>query len=284
MSRPLAVALVQVAGHAADTAAARSQATAAARAAVAQGADLVVLPELVVPGYTLDPGILRAAAEPVPGPTTNAWREVAAETGATVVGGLCEAAGDRLHNTAVAVGPDGVVLHYRKLHLFAEEKQVFTPGDLGLPVATLPWGRLGLCVCYDLRFVEVARVLALRGAEVIAVPTAWIGGFDASPVPPGGLCRQAEGAVVQANLNQVYLACASQAGRAADLRFLGNSLVADPYGEPVRPPLDDTEADTVLAPVDLDLVAAAQRRGPLITPRQDRRTDVYGVRYGDQVL
>lgn len=255
----------------------RARTVADARAAFDdQGADIVVLPELAVPGYALDAVRLRELAEPVPGPTVEAW----AGLGGLVVGGLCERDGGALYNSAVAVGPGGVVLHYRKLHLFGTEKHVFTPGDLGLPIADTPVGRLGLCVCYDLRFVEVVRALALRGAELIAVPTAWVGGFDAAD----GRCRQAEGALLQANLSQVFLACASQAGASDQFRFLGNSLLADPYGDPVAPPLDPDAEAVVVLDADLGLVKAAQHRSDLITPRDDRRTDVYGLRYGDAVL
>jgi N-carbamoylputrescine amidase len=201
-----------------------------------------------------------------------------------VAGGLCERADGEIFNTAVVVGADGVLLHYRKLHLFAGEKTVFAPGDLGLPVADTSCGRLGLCVCYDLRFVEVVRALALRDVDLVVVPTAWVGGFDARPVAAGELCGQARGAAVQANLNQVFLACASQSGRHDQFRFLGNSLVADPYGEVVAPPLSDDDETVAVVDIDLDAVAAARRRSDLITPRQDRRNDVYGLWYQGDVL
>ena len=115
----------------------------------------------------------------------------------------------------MVVGPDGVELHYRKLHLFDTEKQAFAPGDLGLPVVELGFGVVGLCVCYDLRFVETARALALQGAELILVPTAWLTGFDQVRWRDDGLAPQAQGAVLQANLNQSFIACASQAGGSA---------------------------------------------------------------------
>jgi N-carbamoylputrescine amidase len=246
------------------------------------GADIVVLPELAVPGYALDPHRLREVAEPLDGPTVSAWVD-AAGNGGLVAGGLCERAGDDIFNTAVLVGADGVLLHYRKLHLFGGEKLVFAPGDLGLPVADTACGRLGLCVCYDLRFVEVVRVLALRDVDMVVVPTAWVGGFDTRPVAPGELCGQARGAALQANLNQVFIACASQSGRHDQFRFLGNSLVADPYGHVVAPPLSDDDETVVVVDIDLDAVAAARRRSELITPRDDRRTDVYGLWYQGEV-
>ena len=155
-----------------------------------------------------------------------------------MVGGFCERGeDDALYNSAVAVAGDGIVGHYRKLHLFDREKLCFAPGDLGLPTFETPFGRLGICVCYDLRFVEVVRVLALSGADLICVPTAWIRGFDRTGLDDGGLIPHAQGAVLQANLSQVFIACASQAGDFGDLRFLGSSILAGPYGHVVAGPL-----------------------------------------------
>jgi predicted amidohydrolase len=249
-----------------------------------RGAQLVVLPELIVPGYRLDPDFQRAGAEPLDGPTVRAWGELAADTGGYVAGGLCELAGDRLYNSAVLVGPEGVVLHYRKLHTFAGEKQIFTPGDRGLPVAALPFGVLGLCVCYDLRFVETARLLALQGAELICVPTAWVTGFDQRGADGEGFAPQARGAQLQANLDQVYIACASQAGQAWELAFLGSSIVCDPYGSVLVGPLPPDRDEVAVTTIDLDRVQLAHDRGSLINPLADRRSDVYGVSLQGTVL
>ncbi len=240
-----------------------------------QGAQLVVLPELVVPGYRLDADFLCASAEPLDGPTVRAWRELAGSTGGYVAGGLCERAGNRLYNTAVLVGPEGVVLHYRKLHTFGGEKQVFTPGDLGLPVAQISFGVVGLCICYDLRFVETARILGLRGAELICVPTAWVTGFDQRSSDGEGFAPQARGAQLQANLDQVYIACASQAGEVSEQKFLGSSVVCDPYGRVLLGPLPPDRDELAVITIDLEQVRLAHDRGLLVNPLADRRSDVY---------
>ena len=200
------------------------------------------------------------------------------------MGGFCERDGDALFNSAVAVGPDGVVAHYRKLHLFAAEKRCFEAGDRGLPVFEFGGHGIGLCICYDLRFVEVVRVLALRGAELICVPTAWVPGFDQQWWNEKGLCPQAEGAVVQANLSQVFVGCASQVGRGDRVDLLGSSVLVDPYGDLTIGPLSGTEEQRQIAEVDLADSRRAQARSPLIQPRADRRTDVYGLRYGEEDL
>jgi predicted amidohydrolase len=249
-----------------------------------QGAELIVLPELIVSGYATDPRRLALIAEPVPGPTTEAWERIARARDGYIVGGLCEADGERLYNSAVVIGPDGVIGHYRKAHLFAGEKRTFAPGDLGFPVIETRFGTIGLCVCYDLRFVEVVRLLALRGADLICVPTAWLPGFDNRRLDAEGMSPQGRGAEVQANLNQVFIAAASQVGTVGDLDFLGTSILVDPLGNRVIGPMSGSEQEVGVASIDLTLARAAQARGEMITPRADRRTDVYGIAYRSQVL
>ena len=284
MTRPLELGLAQITGepYAADENRARS--VEAARELFGRGARIVVLPELIVPGYVADRERLMELGEPVDGPTVSAWREAAAEHDGWIAGGFCERVGDTLFNSAVIVGAGGVALHYRKLHPFREEKHVFAPGDLGLPVAELPFGRVGLCVCYDLRFVETVRVLALEGAELVCVPTAWLAGFDERQWNDDGLAPQAEGAILQANLDQVFIACASQVGRSDRYEFLGSSIVAGPRGELLAGPLPIGAPTLAAVELDLDDVARAQVRHELITPREDRRRDVYGLMVGDRRL
>lgn len=256
----------------------------AARLAFDEGAQLVVLPEMSVPGYVADRERLLTVAEPVPGPTVQAWRTVAVESNGYVCGGLCERDGDALYNSAVLVGPGGVELHYRKLHLFGDEKSAFQPGDLGLPVADTYYGKVGICVCYDLRFVEVVRAMTLKGADLILVPTAWLPGFDQERWDDQGLCPQAHGALVQSNLSQSFIACASQVGIHGGLEFLGSSIVADPYGHKALGPLSGRHDVVEVIEIDLEQARLAQQRSPLIAPRGDRRTDVYGIAIDGQIL
>jgi N-carbamoylputrescine amidase len=177
-----------------------------------------------------------------------------------------------VYNAAVLVGPDGVVLQYRKLHLLADEIHVFARGDRGLPVVVMRHGTIGLCVCYDLRFVETLRILAPSGAALVCVPTAWVAGFDKSHWDAEGCCPQARVALMQANLNQVFIACASQAGTHAGPWAL--PWWDDPYGQCVAGPLAG-DRDDVVVEVDLRKVAAARDRGNGVRPREDRRTDLY---------
>jgi predicted amidohydrolase len=284
VARLASIALAQVTGWPYAPERNREQCATFVREAFRRGADLVLLPELIVPGYVADPELLVPIAEPIDGPSVEEWCALAAAADGYVVGGFCEREGDELYNTAVLVDGEGVVLHYRKLHPFAAEKHAFAPGDLGLPVAETEIGTVGLCVCYDLRFVETLRILALRGAELVCVPTAWVSGFDREKWDRDGMAPQAHGAILQANLDQVFVACASQAGTRGELELLGSSILVDPRGELVAGPLSGTDDELAVAEIDLEAAREAQERNALITPRADRRTDVYGVAVGGDVL
>ncbi|MEO5665891.1 MAG: nitrilase-related carbon-nitrogen hydrolase [Nocardioides sp.] len=258
----------------------RSLATVRTGAAFAAGADIVVLPELAISGYVVDPDLARSVAEPLDGPSLAALGEVAAEHGGLVVYGFCESDGDTLYNSVVAVGADGPVLHYRKLHLFDRELDAYTPGDLGLPLARTEYGVIGVCICYDLRFVEVMRSLSLRGADLVIAPAAWVGGFDRS-VPAQGATRHVDSVLAQANLDQVAVVAVSQVAGASHggPATLGGSVACDAYGELIVGPLSRTQPDSAVARIDIARVRAAQRRSETIRPREDRRTDVYSVSY-----
>ena len=278
------IAVAQVSGPSDGGAHNRARANAAAREAFGRGAEIVVLPELIVPGYGWDREQVEAGAEPIDGETANEWAALARDAGGWLAGGFAEREGGAIFNTAVLFGPDGLALHYRKLHLFAGEKEVFTPGDRGLPVVRTPHGVLGICVCYDLRFVETLRILALRGAELVCVPTAWVPGFDSVRWDSDGYAPQARTAIMQANLNQVFVACASQAGGQGDYEFLGSSIVADPRGRCLVGPLAPDRDVVATAEIDLDEARGAHDRGGGVLPREDRRTDVYALEVGGERL
>lgn len=279
------LSLAQLAAVPLDVAANAAATSAAIERAAGEGAALVVLPELVGTGYVTDAAALAAVAEDIaaPGPILTAWSEAARRTGVCVVGGLAERSGGRLYNSAVCIDARGEIVGvYRKLHLFGREHDGFTPGDLGLPIVELAGLRVGVLVCYDLRFPEAMRILALRGAELVAVPTAWVAGFD-RVVPEHGRIAQVDGAIVQANLNQVYVACADQVGSSGRTSFLGRSVAVDPYGAVLAGPLSPTDEDLVTVEVDPGQVEAARHRGPGIDPMDNRRTDVYDAYLGYSV-
>lgn len=204
-------------------------------------ADLWILPELFSSGYVFGSRAECARlAEPVPdGPTTRRLAELASRTGSAFVAGLPERAPDgRVFNAAIAIDPSGVRALYRKIHLFDDEKEWFDPGDLGFVVVDLAGARVGLMICFDWRFPEAARSLALAGAQVIAHPS--------NLVQPH--CQAA--IVTRALENRVFVAMANRIGReehaGISVTFTGRSRIVAPDGSVlVEGPGDAPAADVV---------------------------------------
>jgi predicted amidohydrolase len=203
----------------------RNLATCVARMeeAVAAGAQLLVLPECAIPGYMFDSGEEALAyAEEIPGPSTEALQRECARIDLYVVCGLLERDGDALRNAAVLVGPDGLIGTYRKTHLpFLGVDRFVTPGD-ALPVFDTPLGRIGIEICYDLRFPEVTRTLALRGADMVAHPTNF---------PMAAKIQTELITVARAAENRIYLLTANRVGKERSGEFCGWSQIVDPFGK-----------------------------------------------------
>ncbi len=229
--------------------------------------DLAVLPELCNTGYQFrDRQELADLAEPVPdGPTTARLVRFALETATTVCAGLAEADGDRFFNTAVLVRPDGTTSRYRKVHLFWDEKDLFTPGDLGFPVVTACGVPVGMMICFDWLFPEAARSLALGGAALLLHPSNLLLPY----------CYDAM--VTRCLENRVFAVTSNRVGReervpGKGLTFIGLSQVVGPDGRRLAE-LGRTETGVAVAELD---IAAADK---LITPRNDvladRRPEMY---------
>jgi len=249
-----------------------------AEAAAEQGADMVVLPELASSGYTFaSEAEAEASAEDVAsGATIAALIEVARASGMHIVCGVDERDGECRHNSAVLLGPSGHLATYRKLHLFYDEKSWFVPGG-ELPVVELPFGRVGMIICYDLWFPEAARALAVAGADIVAVPTNWVASFKRTVYDERGFCQGNYVAMATAAQNGVVMACADRIGEERGLRFLGASIIVGADGWPVAGPAP-ADADALLvADVELDSVARARRRTPRNDLLGDRRPDAYNA-------
>jgi N-carbamoylputrescine amidase len=119
---------------------------------------------------------------------------------------------------------------------------------------------------------------------VVLVPWAWLAGFDAESHDDHGVSTQARNAMLQANLNQCFLACASQSGRHGAHTFLGSSIIADPRGHLVLGPLSADRDEIEVAKIDIGEARRSQVRGELITPRADRRADVYRIAIDGELL
>jgi predicted amidohydrolase len=198
------------------------------------------------------------------------------------VAGFCERDDQaRLYDSAAAWDSTGrLVGIYRKLHLFGAEREVFAPGDRGLPIFDLDGVSVGVLICYDLRFPEALRVLALQGAEIIGVPAAWVPAFDQRAPAEDEPIGQVDAALVQANLSQVFVVAADRVGEDQGTSFLGRSTVASPYGRALLGPLASAAEAVEGVEVDIEDARRAQERSDSIRPRQDRRDDVYGPMLG----
>jgi predicted amidohydrolase len=171
------VAAVQFEPALGQTAYNRSRLLALAEQALAQRASLVVLPEMATSGYCFhDAEEVAPCAEPVPGPSTEAFAALAARHRAAIVLGLPEVDPETgvLYNAVVAVGAGGVLGHYRKIHSFVSEPRWAMDGNLGPVVCDTPAGRVGLLCCMDIEYGEMGRALQKLGASILAFPTNWL--------------------------------------------------------------------------------------------------------------
>ncbi|WP_298992886.1 nitrilase-related carbon-nitrogen hydrolase [uncultured Pseudokineococcus sp.] len=267
------VAAVQVAPVLLDLAANAARSAAAITAAVLDGADVVVLPELVTSGYVLaDVHEARSVAIPATSPVLAGWAEAcSARPGAVVVGGFLELAEDgRLHNSAAVVDATGVRAVYRKVHLWDAERHLFSPGDAPPPVVETAHGRVAALICYDLGFPEWPRTAALAGADLIAVPTNWAAGYR----PPGERPIGQVAAMGAARANHVVVACSDRTGVERGVEWSEGSAVVGAEGWV----LSEDVAGEGVAWATVDLQAVRDRRlGRHGHLWGDRRPDLYGA-------
>jgi predicted amidohydrolase len=278
VSRLLRVAVAQYEPRVGDVDANRALAERWVSEAAGQGAQLIVLPELASSGYVFaDEGEAAASAEPAQGgPFVRSLEALCARHGCVVVAGLNELGDERRHNSAAVVAPEGLVGTYRKLHLFNDERSWFTPGER-LTVFETPAGRVGIVICYDLRFPEAGRALALAGAEIIAVPTNWVASFKHTVWDERGYCQGDYLAMATAGQNGVVVACADRVGVEREVRFIGASIIVGPEGWPAAGPAGGDTAALLVADVDLDDVERFRRSTPRNHLLDDRRPDAYHV-------
>lgn len=278
MQEPLTIACVQFEPTFGRVDANLAEAVERTASAADAGARLVVLPELFNTGYVFaSRAEARALAEPADGPTVTALHRLAADRGLFIVAGFCERDGEALYNSAVLVGPDGPVGVYRKTHLWNEEAVVFERGDRGFPVWLTPVGRIGALVCYDGWFPEAWRTLALKGAEIVAVPTNWVPmpNSQAQPVAMANVLVMAA-----AHVNGLVVAAADRVGVERGQPFLGRSLVVGPDGWILAGPASADAPQTLIAEVDVAAVRRARSLNPFNHVLRDRRTDLYDEMLG----
>ncbi len=263
-----------------------AQSTACAEA-IANGADLLILPECSTTGWAFrSPEQARSVAELVPdGSACTQWAALCRDNDVHLVAGVVERAGDDadgvLFNTAVLMGPDGLIGTYRKAHTWALEKTFYEPGDLGVPVYETPLGRIGMHICYDCWFPESFRLMAAQGADLICAPSNWVPvptQRDDLPAMANLLC------MTNAHSNAVYVAAASRVGADDDQPFIGQSIIVDPGGWPIAGPASAEHPEIIYADVDLIGSREARRGNPFNQPLRDRRTDLYDEMLGTSHL
>lgn len=258
------------------------------RRAASEGAELVVLQELHNGLYFCQTEDTRLfdLAEPIPGPSTETFGELARELGIVLVLSLFERRAPGLyHNTAVVLERDGSIAgKYRKMHIPDDpayyEKFYFTPGDLGFEPIDTSVGRLGVLVCWDQWYPEAARLMAMRGADLLIYPTAI--GWESSDTDEEKARQLGAWVTVQrghAVANGLPVVSVNRVGHEPDpsgqtngIRFWGNSFVAGPQGELLAELSNDEEIVRVVE-VDMARSENVRRWWPFF---RDRRIDAFG--------
>lgn len=258
------------------------------KALASEGAELVVLQELHNSLYfcqTENVGNFDMA-EPIPGPSTNFFGNLAKELGIVIVTSLFERrAAGLYHNTAVVIERDGTIEgKYRKMHIPDDpayyEKFYFTPGDMGFHPIDTSVGRLGVLVCWDQWYPEAARLMALQGADMLIYPTAI--GYESSDTESEQQRQREAWTTVQrghAVANGLPVVAVNRVGHEPDpsnqtggIEFWGSSFVAGPQGE-ILFRASDCEEENAVVDIDLKHSEQVRRWWPFL---RDRRIDKYG--------
>jgi len=242
------------------------------REAAASDAKLICLQELFSTVYFCvgENPAYRELAEPIPGPTTEEMAEVAQETGVVLVAPMYEKTSeDEYYNTAAILGPDGKLMgKYRKNSIPFNEKFYFQPGNLGFPVFPTPFGlTIGVLICYDHNFPEAARVLALKGADLIFVPTAAWGYLPKHVWEIGLRAHSVENLYYVGGLNRV----GKDHWDLGDKPYYGDSMFVNPKGEIIARAGGQND-EIIYADIDLEMIKEVRDDWGFF---RDRRPDLY---------
>ncbi len=238
---------------------------------VAEGVQLTVFPECTITGYCFESfEEAQTVSEPIDGPSIMRVSELCREHETMVVFGFLETAGDRIFNSLALVDPNGVLGIYRKVHLpFLGVDRFTTPGDRGFDVITTDQVRIGMNICYDSSFPEAARVLAVKGADLITLPTNW---------PPGSGLTSDLIPNARALENHVYYMSVNRVGTERGFDFIGKSKICDPKGANLA---FANHADEAILYAEIDPEYARQKHLVSVPGQhevhrmKDRRPDVY---------
>lgn len=242
--------------------------------AAREGARIIVLPELCSSGYVFENRVEAHALSDAfdDGDSTNLWAGLARDLHVHIVAGFAERAGSTLYNSAAVIAPSGRLGVFRKVHLWADENLFFSPGNLGFPVFETEHGVLGVGICYDGWFPEFYRSCALKGAELVCVPTNWV------PIPGQDPTREAMANILtmaSAHANSIYIAAADRVGTERGQPFVGQSLITSYSGWPIGGPASATEEQIIYADLDLAQARRARRWNDFNQVLRDRRPEAY---------
>lgn len=231
-----------------------------------RAADLLVLPEGVLARDITDPDLVRSSAQPLDGPFVTGLLQASRGTQLTTM--LCvhvPAGGDKVFNVLIAIRDGAILAQYRKLHLYdafsVQESANVRPGDQIAPLVEVAGLQLGLMTCYDLRFPELARRLALDGAQALVLPAAWVRG----PLKEAHWQLLVSARALE---NTCYLLAAGECGA----RNIGQSMVVDPLGVAVARAAEGPAL--LLAEIDPERIAQARKLLPVLANRRFARPEL----------
>jgi N-carbamoylputrescine amidase len=245
-----------------------------------QGAQIICLQELFKTHYFCQKENDKnfALAEAIPGPSTMVFLKLAKELKIVLIIPLFERTrANVFYNTAVIFNVDGKMLgKYRKMHIPYDpgfyEKYYFKPGNLGFPVFQTKFGRIGILICWDQWFPEAARIMALKGAQIIFYPTAI--GWMPNKMKQYKEYRSAWHEIQKSHAiaNGIYIAAVNRVGQEGAIKFWGNSFVSDPFGRVISK-LGDIKEENHIVTCDFSKINQTRKEWPFF---RDRRTDAYG--------
>ena len=235
------------------------------------GPDLVVFPECSLTGYcfnSLDEAM--PTAQKLPGAASDYLAGLCSDLNTHIIVGMLEESNGKVFNCCALIGPEGLIERYRKIHLpYLGVDRFVSPGNVPFNVTGICGTKVGMGICYDVAFPETSRVMMLKGAEIIALPTNW---------PPPADREAKHTIIVRAMENHVFVLAVNRVGTERGYRFIGQSKLCSPTGE-ILAQADETNESIIHAVIDPE---QAREKHWVITPgeneidwRADRRPDMY---------
>ena len=252
-------------------------------------ARLIVFPEMSLQGYLENLSVYKEStvsyqhreAEVVPdGEATQQLMQKAKEKHMYIIFGMTEKDPeypDQIYNTAVLVGPEGYIGKYRKVHLPMDEAHLFCPGN-EINVFQTELGKIGMLICYDKDYPETARILAVKGAQILAMPTAW-------SLSPDSEDTETNYSVYVYDLldrtrameNQVFFVSSNQIGTTGDIHYFGRSRIVSPMGKPVAEQLNTEGLAFYTTDIEEEIIKVRTTGLFGLNLMKDRRPGMYGA-------